>query len=247
MNPMRRQRLLLVLFLVLGATAAVGVTLAALRENLNAFYPPAQIKDGSAPKDVRIRAGGMVKAGSIQRASDKLLVSFVLTDFAGSEFTVEYEGILPDLFGEGQGVMATGMLAADGHFKAQEVLAKHDENYHPPELAGIPKSAPVEPGAAAASPEAAQTGRSMQDAASMGDRTPFGTDAAPDAKPRTTTDTQPASKPPANKTTGNNTTGSKPTAAKATDMTQRQSAVGGAVTSKHQQTPANNSRGAHDA
>ncbi len=189
MNPLRRQRLFLVLFLVLGATAAVGVTLAALRENLNAFYPPAQIKDGSAPQDVRIRAGGMVKAGSIKRASDKLLVSFVLTDFAGAEFTVDYEGILPDLFGEGQGVMATGMLAADGHFKAQEVLAKHDENYHPPELAGMPKSAPVGPpadvpiGAPAAAPSAAiQPGRAGE-AAPAG--ASVGTREAPVAKPET--------------------------------------------------------------
>ena len=180
MNPMRRQRLLLVLFLVLGATAAVGVTLAALRENLNAFYPPAQINDGSAPKDVRIRAGGMVKAGSIQRASDKLLVSFVLTDFAGSEFTVDYEGILPDLFGEGQGVMATGMLAADGRFKAQEVLAKHDENYHPPELAGMPKSAPS---GATGSAAAGQNGRTPG---------PVGSGAAPVVKPAT-----PSNKPTA--------------------------------------------------
>lgn len=144
MNPLRRQRLFLVLFLVLGATAAVGMTLAALQENLNAFYPPAQIVDGSAPEGVRIRAGGMVKEGSVRRASEGLEVSFVLTDHAGAEFTVVYEGILPDLFREGQGIMTTGELAADGRFKAQEVLAKHDENYHPPELAGIPKNAPGE-------------------------------------------------------------------------------------------------------
>ena len=142
MNPLRRQRLFLVLFLVLGATAAVGMTLAALRENLNAFYPPAQIVDGSAPEGVRIRAGGMVKEGSVQRATEGLAVSFVLTDHAGSEFTVVYEGILPDLFREGQGIMTTGELASDGRFKAQEVLAKHDENYHPPELAGMPKAPP---------------------------------------------------------------------------------------------------------
>jgi cytochrome c-type biogenesis protein CcmE len=142
MNPLRRQRLFLVLFVVLGATAAVGMTLAALQENLNAFYPPAQIVDGSAPEGVRIRAGGMVKEGSVQRATEGLQVSFVLTDHAGSEFTVVYEGILPDLFREGQGIMTTGQLASNGRFEAQEVLAKHDENYHPPELAGIPKAAP---------------------------------------------------------------------------------------------------------
>ncbi len=205
MNPLRRQRLFLVLFLVLGATAAVGVTLAALRENLNAFYPPAQIKDGSAPQDVRIRAGGMVKAGSIKRASDKLLVSFVVTDFAGSEFTVDYEGILPDLFGEGQGVMTTGRLAADGHFKAQEVLAKHDENYHPPELAGMPKSAPAAAAGAAAAPAAVNRPGQGGDVAPAG--ASVGTREAPVAKPET-----PASKP--------------------TAMTQQQSGAGGSVTTK---------------
>lgn len=137
MNAARRQRLVLVLFLVLGATAAVGVTLAALQENLNAFYPPAQIVDGTAPQDVRIRAGGMVKQGSVQRAAQGVEVSFVLTDYKGAEFRVHYNGILPDMFREGQGIMTTGKLDSGGQFRAEEVLAKHDENYHPPELADV--------------------------------------------------------------------------------------------------------------
>ncbi len=87
----------------------------------------------------RIRAGGMVKDGSLQRAPDSLEVRFVVTDLQGSDFTVVYSGILPDLFREGKGVLATGHLGADGVFKADEVLAKHDENYMPPELKGMQK------------------------------------------------------------------------------------------------------------
>lgn len=137
MNPKRRQRLFIALFLVLGASAAVALTLVALKQNLNAFYPPGEIVDGSAPRDVRIRAGGMVEKGSVHRATDSLLVSFVISDLKGAEVTVEFTGILPDLFREGQGVLATGKIGTDGKFRAEEVLAKHDEKYMPPELAGM--------------------------------------------------------------------------------------------------------------
>ena len=120
-----------------GATAAlVGV---ALRDNINLYYPPAKIVSGAAPVGARIRAGGMVANGSVRHAADSLAVSFTLTDLQGADFTVQYEGMLPDLFREGQGVLVTGKLRGDGVFVAEEVLAKHDEKYMPPELAGMKK------------------------------------------------------------------------------------------------------------
>lgn len=136
MNPTRRTRLVTIIFLVAGGAVAVGLVLAALRENIDLFYPPAKIVSGTAPIDRRIRAGGMVAAGSVKRGAD-LAVSFSVTDHAGAEFVVHYEGILPDLFRDGQGVLATGVLQANGEFVAEQILAKHDENYMPPELAGI--------------------------------------------------------------------------------------------------------------
>lgn len=137
MNRKRRNRLFIVVFLVSGAAVTVGLTLAALNENLNLFYPPDQVVGGQAPVDARIRAGGMVMDGSVARQANGLDVHFVLTDHEGSEFEVRYSGILPDLFREGQGVLVHGMLRADGVFQADQVLAKHDENYMPPELAGM--------------------------------------------------------------------------------------------------------------
>lgn len=145
MKPQRRNRLLTIGFLLVGVAVAVGLVLAALRENIDLFYPPEKIVAGDAPVDRRIRAGGMVAAGSVQRGDD-LAVSFKVTDHAGSEFLVHYEGILPDLFREGQGVLATGVLQANGEFVAEQILAKHDENYMPPELAGIgAPDGPAEP------------------------------------------------------------------------------------------------------
>lgn len=137
MNPKRRNRLTIVIFLLIGAAVTVGMALMALNENLNLFYPPDQIVTGSAPVETRIRAGGMVMDGSVQRGANGLDVSFVVTDHAGSEFPVRYSGILPDLFREGQGILVSGELGPDGVFRADEVLAKHDENYMPPELAGM--------------------------------------------------------------------------------------------------------------
>ena len=137
MNPKRRNRLLVITFLLLGASATVALVLSALNENLNLFYPPDQVVAGAAPVDTRIRAGGMVKEGSVERATDSLEVRFVLSDLKGAEFPVRYSGILPDLFREGQGVLVQGKLQASGEFAAQEVLAKHDENYMPPELTGM--------------------------------------------------------------------------------------------------------------
>ena len=137
MNRVRRGRLIAAVFLLAGTAATVGFVLAALNENINAFHPPEAIASGSAPVGVTIRGGGMVAPGSVSRDAAGLGVSFVLTDFEGSDFTVRYVGILPDLFREDQGVLVTGELDGEGTFLAREVLAKHDENYMPPELAGM--------------------------------------------------------------------------------------------------------------
>eukprot|EP00163_Fabomonas_tropica_P028440 TRINITY_DN5783_c0_g6_i1.p1 TRINITY_DN5783_c0_g6~~TRINITY_DN5783_c0_g6_i1.p1 ORF type:complete len:156 (-),score=23.21 TRINITY_DN5783_c0_g6_i1:328-795(-) len=134
MHPIRKKRLTIVLFLIAGIAVAVGLTTYALRQNINLFYDPTQIAAGEAPVDVRIRAGGMVKEGSVVRDSGSLKVEFMVTDFNKS-VPVQYEGILPDLFAEGQGVVAMGRLDESGRFVADQVLAKHDENYMPPEVA----------------------------------------------------------------------------------------------------------------
>ncbi len=132
MTPRRRQRLVLVGLIVVGCTIATGLTLLALRENINLFFSPSQIIQGTAPSNTTIRLGGMVVAGSVQRG-DNLGVTFVLTDLA-EQVTVTYEGILPDLFREGQGIVTQGKLDSTGRFVAQQVLAKHDETYMPPEV-----------------------------------------------------------------------------------------------------------------
>jgi len=134
MHPVRRKRLLVIVFVFAGLALAVALAMQALNENINLFYPPDEIVSGSAPRNVQIRAGGMVKMESVSRVDEGLEVSFVISDLKGSEFEVRYSGILPDMFREGQGVLATGKLLDDGSFAAVEVLAKHDENYMPPEL-----------------------------------------------------------------------------------------------------------------
>ncbi|MCO7597194.1 MULTISPECIES: cytochrome c maturation protein CcmE [Pseudomonas] len=133
MNPQRKKRLLLILGLMVGVAVAVGFALSALQQNINLFYTPTQIANGEAPLDTRIRAGGMVEQGSVQRSADSLDVRFVVTDFNKS-VPITYRGILPDLFREGQGIVALGKLNADGVVVADEVLAKHDEKYMPPEV-----------------------------------------------------------------------------------------------------------------
>ncbi|MGB0468458.1 MAG: cytochrome c maturation protein CcmE [Pontibacterium sp.] len=134
MNPKRKQRLLIVLFIVFGVSIAVGLTLFALNQNINLFYSPTQIVKGEAPTNSRIRAGGMVVEGSVVRDPNSLQVSFGMTDYA-ENVTVSFTGILPDLFREGQGIVAQGTMDKNGIFQASEVLAKHDENYMPPEVA----------------------------------------------------------------------------------------------------------------
>tara|TARA_B100000959_G_scaffold259988_1_gene296055 strand:+ start:150 stop:611 length:462 start_codon:yes stop_codon:yes gene_type:complete len=135
MKPHRRNRLLLVVFLVITSGSAVGFGLMALNENINLFYSPQQIVDGEAPVGPTIRAGGMVVDGSVQRSSEDLKVSFIISDMEAAQVEIQFEGILPDLFREGQGVIALGALNPEGVFVAYEVLAKHDENYMPPEVA----------------------------------------------------------------------------------------------------------------
>lgn len=137
MKTHRRNQLLLVLFLVAGAGGATVFALLALNENINLFYAPDQIVAGQAPVDRVIRAGGMVVDGSVERSDTDLKVAFTISDLRSAEVRVEYEGILPDLFREGQGIIAMGKLNDEGVFIAEEVLAKHDENYMPPELADV--------------------------------------------------------------------------------------------------------------
>lgn len=134
MHPVRKQRLVLVLFVLLFSSAAIALVTYALRGNINLFYPPAEVAQGKAPVGQPIRVGGMVLEGSVIRSADSLHTSFELTDYE-AVVPVVYEGILPDLFGEGQGAVASGELDEAGVLIASEVLAKHDENYMPPEVA----------------------------------------------------------------------------------------------------------------
>ena len=134
MHPVRKQRLYLVLFLVLFSSAAIALVMYALRGNINLFYPPADVAAGKAPIGQSIRVGGMVVQDSLRRSTTSLEVSFELTDYQAT-VPVIYTGILPDLFDEGQGAVASGELNAQGVMEATEILAKHDENYMPPEVA----------------------------------------------------------------------------------------------------------------
>lgn len=141
MHPVRRQRLALLLFVMTGTAATLAFSMLALRENVNLFYEPAKIVGGEAPEGERIRAGGMVAARSVVHDDTGLGVRFVVTDHRGHDFEVRYTGILPALFREGEGVLATGRLAADGVFHAEEIVARHDEDYMPPELEDIAEGA----------------------------------------------------------------------------------------------------------
>ncbi|SHE22175.1 cytochrome c maturation protein CcmE [methanotrophic endosymbiont of Bathymodiolus puteoserpentis (Logatchev)] len=134
MTPKRQKRLYIILAIVFGTSLAVGLTMYALNQNINLFYSASQIANGEAPTDARMRVGGMVVDGSLKRSTDSLRVSFELTDYENT-VKVVFTGILPDLFREGQGIIAQGKMDAQGVFQADEVLAKHDENYMPPEIA----------------------------------------------------------------------------------------------------------------
>ena len=126
------------LLLVVGGVSLLGVATAlvlnALNKNLNYFYTPTQVSNHEAPANRSFRIGGLVLDGSLKRQPDGLTVEFIITDTARN-IPVHFKGILPDLFKEGKGVVAQGRLNADGHFAADQVLAKHDENYMPPEAA----------------------------------------------------------------------------------------------------------------
>jgi len=138
MTP-RRKRLLVVLGILGGVAASVSLAVMASRENIMFYYDPSQVAQGKAPVTKRFRIGGMVVKGSVARKPGNLQVRFVLTDFA-HQVPVEYTGVLPDLFREGQGIIAHGTMNANGAFVADEVLAKHDEKYMPPEVAASLKN-----------------------------------------------------------------------------------------------------------
>jgi len=138
MTPARKKRLFLISLMVAGVAVGVGLALKSLDENIMFFFTPTEVRAGKAPGNKLFRMGGMVVDGSVSRPGDGLTVQFDLTDNE-RQVTVKYAGILPDLFREGQGIIANGKLNDDGEFVAQEVLAKHDENYMPPELAGMHK------------------------------------------------------------------------------------------------------------
>ncbi|MDP2562631.1 cytochrome c maturation protein CcmE [Psychrobium sp. 1_MG-2023] len=140
MNPRRKKRLAIITTIFVGVASVIGLVLYALSQNIDLFFTPHEIVSGKDDTGIkpqigqRIRVGGMVKEGSVQRNSENLKISFMIYDNA-DEVTVTYEGLLPDLFREGQGIVANGVLVAPRVVKATEVLAKHDENYISPEIA----------------------------------------------------------------------------------------------------------------
>lgn len=147
-------------FIVVGLAALAGAAaliLNALNSNINHFFSPTEVVANAAPKDRSFRLGGLVEVGSIQREDDGLTVHFRVTDNA-EIVPVIYTGILPDLFREGEGVVAQGKISSDGVFMADEVLAKHDETYMPPEVAeALEKTEQAKAEAAIAAPVAGQT------------------------------------------------------------------------------------------
>ena len=132
MSP-RKKRIFVICIVLSGITISVALILTAFEKNLMYFYSPTEVANGSAPEVRDFRIGGIVLKDSVKRNVDNLKVSFVLTDTV-SEIEVQYEGILPDLFREGQGIVANGKLQSNNIFIAKQVLAKHDENYMPPEV-----------------------------------------------------------------------------------------------------------------
>jgi len=137
---LRQQRMWLVGMLLVGVVVAASLAVSAFWENMQFFYSPTEVADGKAPANRNFRLGGLVENGSLQRQADGLTVRFSVTDTA-QRTQVQYTGILPDLFREGQGIVATGKIGSNGVFMAEEVLAKHDENYMPPEVADALKTA----------------------------------------------------------------------------------------------------------
>jgi len=139
MKP-RQKRFVFIAVAVVGVATAVGLVLYALRGNVNLYFTPTQVFNNEVPSGRSFRIGGLVEQGSVKREKDGLTVNFVITDTHKS-IPVVYKGILPDLFKEGKGVVAQGTVEASGVMRAEEVLAKHDENYMPPEAADALKKA----------------------------------------------------------------------------------------------------------
>ncbi len=133
MSPKQKRRFLSVAFLVVGLGTGITLVLMALNENINLFFTPAQVIAGEVPPDSRFRIGGLVLPGSVEKAENDIKIRFKLADLS-EQVQLEYSGILPDLFREGQGIVAEGRLNEQGVFVAEQVLAKHDENYMPPEV-----------------------------------------------------------------------------------------------------------------
>ena len=136
MTPTRKGRLILISMVIFGVAVATAIFLTAFKDNIMFFKSPTEVSQKDYPENRSFRLGGMVKEGSLQRLDNSLKVLFAVTDY-GADVQVEYEGILPDLFREGQGVVAIGYMQNDQLFVAEEVLAKHDENYMPPEVNDI--------------------------------------------------------------------------------------------------------------
>jgi cytochrome c-type biogenesis protein CcmE len=128
MHSARKQKLMVVFFILFGSAVTVGLVLYAFNEGLNAFFTPTEIAEGKAADSRNVRIGGMVKEGSVVRERESTHVEFIATDFF-ADVPVSYTGILPDLFREGQGVVAEGFIDEHGVFQARQILAKHDENY----------------------------------------------------------------------------------------------------------------------
>ncbi|KTD40710.1 cytochrome c maturation protein CcmE [Legionella parisiensis] len=133
MIPARRRKIMILVFTLSILSIAAALVLYALRQNISLFYTPTQAVAGEAPQHHNIRMGGMVEKGSIIRSKKGLDVVFKITDY-NQTITVKYTGILPDLFREGQGIVAEGQLLDNQYFRASQVLAKHDANYMPPEV-----------------------------------------------------------------------------------------------------------------
>lgn len=132
MSPRQKRRFMVVVLIVAGIGVATALTLTAFKQNMLYFITPSEVNAGALPTDKRFRIGGLVVEDSVNRSGVE--VEFGLTD-GNESVTVHYSGILPDLFREGQGVVALGVISGGGVFHADEVLAKHDENYMPPEVA----------------------------------------------------------------------------------------------------------------
>lgn len=141
MTPTRKKRLMAVILILMGVGIASALILTAFKENILFYKSPSEILQGDYPKARNFRVGGMVKPGSIVKSTTSLDVEFLVTDYA-KDIKVHYSGLLPDLFRDDQGMIAIGQLDKEGVFQAEEILAKHDENYMPPEVAASLKNKP---------------------------------------------------------------------------------------------------------